>query len=48
MQKKIGLMMSQNYCNGPFKNIVDDFYLKYLDKEYIIADVFMVQGDKGK
>jgi hypothetical protein len=23
MQKKIGLMMSQNFCNGPFKNIVE-------------------------
>jgi hypothetical protein len=25
-----------------FKNIVDDFYLNYLDKEYIIAEIFMV------
>jgi hypothetical protein len=27
-----------------FRNKVDDFYIKYLHKEYIIAEVFAVKG----
>lgn len=27
-----------------FKNVVDDFYLKFLAKEYIMAEVFLVRG----
>ena len=31
-----------------FKNKVDDFYLKYLQNEYVIAEVFAVKGSGAK